>query len=172
MTDLATIEDEIQDLQHQRGYEMLHGKPVDGLNTKITALRQKREALLDAEEVKTSLDRAADQSAYGDKVQALRQERADADAARLKARKEAETALRQFVKASQAELAHEKTIRDVTAQINRATNTKELITNVMETEKKMSMRVMSLLRTVTGHRSVFGYFQFPSTLPDPTKSWT
>lgn len=163
------IENALADLHRERGLAALRGAKFD--NARIVELHERLATLADATEVQAQLDREAAGEKHDAEVNAVRTEKADASAARIKARQEAETKLREFVAAMKLELLYATTERKARSKLNTLTGEKQPIENENEHRRTLSLLIGSQLRTITNHPSRLGILTFPSTMPNPDKSW-
>ena len=171
MTEMReAIEAKLAELHRQRGQAALAGRKFD--NGLIVAEHEKLATLDDAVVEQTRQDRAEAERKHQAEVAAVRTDIADLTAASAKALADAETGLRATVSALRLYNTHAAAKRKATAHLNQLAGERNILINVMEHERLLSLLVGSQLRTITNHPSRFGVIAFPNTMPDPNKSWT
>ena len=169
MTEREAIESKVAGLRQSRGAALLDGKKFDP--AAIQAAEAQLAALDDADSEQTRRQRMEANRQHEAKVTALRTEKADATAARLAARQEAETKFREAVDATRRELLHAAAERDAQSRLNKLTGERGGVEGEIDHIRQLSLLVASQVRSITKHPARFGILEFPNALPDPSKSW-
>ena len=150
----------------------LHGHTDVKTDARIAELTRKLEVLDDVQVAEQAQQREQIVQQHAAGVTAALREVADLTAASTKALAEAEAKMREAVAAMKAHNAAEAGKRKTVGRLNTLTGTKNNpVDPESELDRKNSLRLMAVLKTITKHPSRYGHLTFPAITPTD-KSWT